>query len=51
MEIDIGNEIINSFYDRMTKHVETLSDEEVEMSNVLIDLQIEFNQNKESFEI
>ena len=48
-EISIRNNVINSFYDYITKHVEPLSDEEVEMSNVLIDLQIDFNQNKESF--
>ena len=49
-EISIGNKIINSFYDWTTKHVEPLSDEKVEMSDLLIALQIEFNQNKESFE-
>ena len=49
-EIGIGNKIINSFYNWITKHVELLSDEVVELSNVLIDLQIEFNQNKKSFE-
>ena len=38
-EIGIGNKIINSFYDQITKHVEPLSDEEVGFSNVLIDLQ------------
>ena len=42
-EIGIGNKIINSFYDRITKHVKILSDEEVEMSNVLIVLQNENN--------
>ena len=49
-EIGIGNKIINSFYDWIIKHVELLSDEEVEIFNVLIDLQIECNQNTESFE-
>ena len=49
-EIDNGNKIINLFYDWITKHVEPLSDEDVELPNKLIDLQIEFNQNKESFE-
>ena len=49
-EIGIGNKIINSFYDWIVNIVEVLSDEEVEISNVLIDLQIEFNQNTESFE-
>ena len=48
-KIGIGNEIINSLYDWITKHVKPLSDEEVEMCNVLTDLQIELNQNKESF--
>ena len=48
-EIGIRNNVINSFYDYTTKRVEPLSDEEVKMSNVLIDLQIDFNQNKESF--
>ena len=38
MEIDIGHEVINSFYDWIAKYVEPLSDEEVEISNVLIDL-------------
>ena len=50
MEIGIGNKIINLFYDWITNHIEPLSDEEVEISNVLIDLHIEFNQNKETFE-
>ena len=49
-EIDNGNKIINLFYDWITKHVEPLSDEDVELPNKLIDLQIEFNQNKKSFE-
>ena len=49
-EIGIGNKIINSFYDWITKHVKPLSDKEVEISNVLIDLEIEFNQNKELLE-
>ena len=38
-EISIRNNVINSFYDYITKHVEPLSDEEVGFSNVLIDLQ------------
>ena len=49
-ETIIANKIINLFYEWITKHLELLSDEEVEMSNVIIDLQIEFNQNRESFE-
>ena len=49
-KIGIENKIINSFYDWITKHIELLSDEEVEMSNELIDLQIELNQNKVKFE-
>ena len=49
-KIGIVNKIINSFYDWITKHVEPLLDEEVELYNMLIDLQMEFNQNKESFE-
>ena len=48
VEIGIRNKIINSFYDWITKYAEPLSDEEIEMLNVLVltDLQISFNQNK-----
>ena len=48
-KIGIENKIINLFYDSITKHVEKSSDKEAEIFNVLIDLQIELNQNKESF--
>ena len=49
-ETIIANKIINLFYEWITKHLELLSDEEVEMSNVLIDLQTESNQHKKLFE-
>ena len=49
-EIGIGNKTINLFFDWTTKHVKLLSDEEVEISNVLIDLQIKSTQNRETFE-
>ena len=46
-EIDIGNKITESFYRWISKYVEPLSKEEIEMTNNLIDLQIELIQNKE----
>ena len=45
-EIGIGNKIIDSFYRWITKYIEPLSNEEIEMTNNLIDLQIEQIQNK-----
>ena len=48
--IGIGNRIINLFNDWITKYVELLSDKEVKMSNMLIDLQIEQVNNKQTFE-
>ena len=48
--IGIGNRIINSFNDWITQYVELISDKEVKMSNMLIDLQIEQVNNKQTFE-
>ena len=45
-EIGIGNKIIESFYRWISKYIEPLSNEELEMTNNLIDLQIELIQNK-----
>ena len=45
-EIGIGNKIINSFYRWISKYIEPLSNEEIEMTNNLIDLQVEQIQNK-----
>ena len=45
-EIGIGNKIIESFYNWISKYIEPLSKEEIEMTNNLIDLQIELIQNK-----
>ena len=44
-EIGIGNKIIESFYRWISKYIEPLSNEEIEMTNNLIDLQIEQIQN------
>ena len=49
-EIDIGNKIIDSFNSWITKYIELLSNEEIEMSNNLIDLQVEQIQNKKLLE-
>ena len=46
-EICIGNKIINSFYEWITTYIEPLSEEEVEMSNMLIYLQAEQVHNKQ----
>ena len=48
-EIGIGNKIIESFYRWISKYIELLSNEEIEMTNNLIDLQIEQIQNKKLF--
>ena len=45
-EIGIGNKIIDLFYSWISKYIEPLSNEEIEMSNNLIDLQVEQIQNK-----
>ena len=37
-EIGIGNKIIESFYRWISKYIELLSNEEIEMTNNLIDL-------------
>ena len=47
-EIGIGNKIIETFYRWISKYIEPLSKEETEMTNNLIDLQIELIQNKKS---
>ena len=45
-EIGIGNKIIESFYRWISKYIEPLSNDEIEMTNHLIYLQIEQIQNK-----
>ena len=47
-EIGIGNKIINSFYKWIKTYIEPLPVEEIEMTNTLIDFQIELivNQKK-----
>ena len=45
-DIGIGNKIIESFYRWISKYIEPLSNEEIEMTNNLIDLQVEQIQNK-----
>ena len=52
-EISIGNKIINSFYGWITKHVEPLLDEEVELSNVtiLVNEKNELNTKKDFYVI
>ena len=42
-EIGIGNKIISSFYKWITTYIEPSPIEEIEMTNKLIDFQIEFN--------
>ena len=49
-EIDIGNKIIDSFYSWMTKYSEPLPNEEIEISNNLIDLQVKQTQKKKLIE-
>ena len=49
-EIGIGNKIIHSFYSWITKYIEPLSNEKIEMSNNLIDLQVEQIPNKNLIE-
>ena len=50
MEIGVGNKIIDSFYEWITKYVEPLLEEEMKISNMLIDLQVEQVPNKQTFE-
>ena len=45
-EIGIGNKIISSFYTWITTYIEPLSVEEIEMTNTLIDMQIELIDNE-----
>ena len=47
-EIGIGNKIINSFYKWKTTYIEPLSVEEIEMTNTLIDFQIELIDNQKN---
>ena len=49
-EIGIGHKIIDSFYSWISKYIEPLSNEEIEMTNNLIDLQVEQIQNKKLLE-
>ena len=46
VEIGVGNKILESFYNWISKYIEPLSKEEIEMINNLIDLQIELTENK-----
>ena len=45
-EIGIGNKIISSFYTWITTYIEPFSVEKIEMTNTLIDLQIELTDNE-----
>ena len=47
-EIGIGNKIISSFYKQITTYIEPLSVEEIEMTNKLIDFQIELIDNQKN---
>ena len=47
-EIGIGNKIISSFYTWITTYIESLSVEEIEMTNTLIDFQIELIDNEKN---
>ena len=49
-EIGIGNKIIDLFYSWISKYIEPLSNDEIKMTNNLIDLQVEQIQNKKLFE-
>ena len=42
-EIGIGNKIIDSFYSWISKYIKPLSNEEIEITNTLIELQVEKN--------
>ena len=44
-EIGIENKIISSFYKWITTYIEPLSVEEIEMTNTVIDFQIELIDN------
>ena len=48
--MDNDNKKINQFYSQITKHIEPLSNEEIEMSKNLIDLEVEQIQNKKLLE-
>ena len=45
-EIGIGNKIISSFYTWLTTNIEPLLGEEIEMTNTLIDMQLELIDNE-----
>ena len=46
LEIGIRNKIVSSFYTWRTTYIELLSVEEIEMTNTLIDFQIELIDNQ-----
>ena len=48
--MDNDNKKINPFHSQITKHMEPLSNEEIEMSNNSMDLQVEQIQNKKLLE-
>ena len=50
MDRGIGNKIIHSLYEQMTEYIELLLEVGGEMSNILIDLQVEQAHNKQTFE-
>ena len=47
-KIGIGNKIISSLYTWITTYIEPLSVEEIEMTNTLIDFQIELIDNEKN---
>ena len=49
-EIGIGNKIISSFNTWITTYIEQLSVEEIEMTNTLIDFQIELIYKQKTLE-
>ena len=49
-EIGIGKKTLDSFDSWISKYIEPLSNEEIEMTNNLIDLQVEQFQNKKLLE-
>ena len=48
-EIGVGNKIVYTYFDWITKRIEPITDEEVELSNCLIDLKIELKNHEKDY--
>ena len=49
-EIGVGNKIMYKSFDQVNKRIEPITDDELELTNCLIDLKIELNKNEKYYD-